>query len=50
MANGTLGFDLDRQQLMFRLFFYLLNYSKALSFHRCLQIYEEEKVNEGQFR
>ena len=33
-----------RQQLLFRLFFYLLNHSKTLSFHQCLQFWEEEKV------
>ena len=30
-----------RQQLLFRFFFYLLNRSKTLSFHRCLQFWEE---------
>ena len=28
-----------RQQLLFRFFFYLLNRSKTLSFHRCLQLW-----------
>ena len=34
-----------RQQLLFWFFFYLLNYSKTLSFHRYLQFREEEKVS-----
>ena len=37
-----------RQQLLFRFFFYLLNRSKTLSFHRCLQFWEEEKISGGQ--
>ena len=36
------------QQLLFRFFFYLLNRSKRLSFHRCVQFFEEEKVSGGQ--
>ena len=38
---------LKRQQLLFRFFFYLLNSSKTLYFHRWLQSWEEEKVSEG---
>ena len=36
-----------RQQLLFRFFFYHLNRSKMLSFHRGLQFWEEEKVSGG---
>ena len=39
-----------RQQLLFRFFFYFLNCSKMLSFHRCLRFWEEEKVSIGQVR
>ena len=39
-----------RQQLLFRFFFYLLNRNKTLSFHRCLQFCEEEKVSGCQVR
>ena len=37
-----------RQQLLFWLSFYLLNPSKTLSFHRCLQFWEKENVSGGQ--
>ena len=37
-------------QLLFRFFFYLLNRSKTLSFHRCLQFLVEEKVSGDQVR
>ena len=33
---------------LFRFFFYLLNRSKTLFFHRSLQFWEEEKVSGGQ--
>ena len=39
-----------RQQLLFWFFFYLLNRSKTISFHRYLQFLEEEKVSEFQVR
>ena len=39
-----------RQQFLFRFWFYLLNRSKTLSFHRCLQFWEEEKVRASQAR
>ena len=39
-----------RQQLLLRIFFYLFNRSKTLSFHRCLQFWEEDKVSGGQVR
>ena len=35
------------QQLLFRFIFYLLNRSKMLSFHRCVQFWEEEKGQEN---
>ena len=34
-----------RQQLLFRYFFYLLNHSKTVCFHRCRQFSEEENVS-----
>ena len=37
-------FDIANEPL-FRFFLYLLNHSKTLSFHRCLQFWEEEKVS-----
>ena len=37
-----------RQQFLFQFFFHFLNRSKTLSFHRCLQFWEEEKVSGGQ--
>ena len=40
----------NRQQLLFLFFFYLINHNKMLSFHRCLQFWEEEKLSEGQVR
>ena len=39
-----------RQQLLFRFIFYLLKRSKTLSFHRCLQFWEEKKVSGGRVR
>ena len=36
-----------RHRLLFRFFLYLFNQSKMLSFHRCLQFCEEEKVSGG---
>ena len=38
------------QQLLFQFFFYLLNRSKTISFHRCLRFWQEEKVSGGQVR
>ena len=38
---------LYRQQLLLRFFFYFLNRSKSLSFHRCFQFWEEENVSGG---
>ena len=37
-------------QFLLRFFFYLLNRSKTLSFYRCLQFWEEEKVSGDQVR
>ena len=37
-------------KLLFRFFFYLLNRSKTLSLHRCLQFWDEEKISRGQVR
>ena len=39
-----------RQQHLFQFFFYLLNCTKTLSFHRRLQCREEENVSGGQVR
>ena len=35
------------QQHLFWFVFYLLNRSKTLSFHRCLQFWEEKKIKRG---
>ena len=37
-----------RQHFLFRFFFYLLNRSKTISSHRCLQFCEEEKASRKQ--
>ena len=39
-----------RQQLLYRFFLYPLNHSKTLSFHCCLQFWEEEKFSRGKVR
>ena len=47
LLKGALWY---RQQLLFRFLFYLLNRKETLSFHRCLQFWEEKKVSWGQVR
>ena len=41
---------LVRQQFLFRFFFYLLKRSITLSFHWCLQFWEDEKISGDQVR
>ena len=50
ILETLLNWNWYRKQVLLQFFFCVLNRSKTLSFHRCLQFWDEDKVSGGQVR